>query len=142
MYLQQYFCCKYGPETTATDQPPDRLRHTTQNKLRTVAANTDTRRAFIEYQYISSSCRETMSVAKGVSESLRSPVGRGMLHFFTESVWQVKCGVISRSCCCSCHCSTFAGSAVVVVTNLGTRVELSLFAHEKSACCSLPTPVH
>lgn len=31
-----------------------------------------------------------MSVAKGVSESLRSPVARGMLGFFTDSVWQVK----------------------------------------------------
>eukprot|EP00752_Nemacystus_decipiens_P012870 g11394.t2 len=30
-----------------------------------------------------------MSVAKGVSESLRNPVGRGMLGFFTESVWQI-----------------------------------------------------
>lgn len=29
-----------------------------------------------------------MRVAKGVVESLRSPVGRGMLEFFTESVWQ------------------------------------------------------
>ena len=35
----------------------------------------------------------TMRVAKGVAESLRSPVGRGMLEFFTESVWQVwRCG--------------------------------------------------
>lgn len=33
-------------------------------------------------------------IAKGVSESLRSPVGRGMLDFFCDSVWQVKCGVI------------------------------------------------
>ena len=30
-----------------------------------------------------------MSVAKGVSDSLRSPVGRGMLEFFTKSVWEV-----------------------------------------------------
>ena len=36
----------------------------------------------------------TMSVAKGVSESLRSPVGRGMLGFFTESVWQVNAALL------------------------------------------------
>lgn len=75
-----------------------------------------------------------MSVAKGVSESLRSPVGRGMLEFFTGSVWQVTCGVIIVHCTGGRSCSS-----VVAFFRVSSAAAVLLCTHEKPACCSLPT---